>query len=247
MPVLPMAALGLAGAVALGITVSLGACRSGSSGVTPVYGPPSPCQHDADCSGEICYEGECFTGTGVKCAANGDCGTGNTCAHGECIVGGAKCTWNSDCQAGWVCDDSNFCVRGMAVGCVSDSDCAQDEHCDSITGCCTAPSCAAEDETCNESSEVLPWLDVRREQLRQQRHGWRWQPRLIPHRRLGDRHAHDPRLGPSRARGRCSPVSPGSLPRRGLGSVAPFRRRRPWTTQARRASAVALGRSRTQQ
>jgi hypothetical protein len=131
---------GQAGSGAGGQPADAGAgpgCDAGGGG--SCHTRPAPvCQFDHQCGlGGRCLDGECQR----ACAANTDCGTGQTCTAGFCgtpTTSGGQCVFNSDCGAG------KTCINGIChADCTVDADCPAQgrDHC--LGGICqpdTGPS-----------------------------------------------------------------------------------------------------------
>lgn len=121
---------------------------------------PSGCQKDKDCyNGLKC---ELATGQCVRCLANQDCNTGQTCVGGQCSSqssdGGTEsapdssesvspqentaetsplCRSDADCSPQQVCDlASGQCKPKVGTPCQQDLDCLADSYC--VSGSCSA-------------------------------------------------------------------------------------------------------------
>ncbi len=155
-----------------------GYCAAGATG-EPDNG--ATCQSRCDCGpGQLCTNSSCVAsnaGPGDTCLTNEDCPTGqDSCGALLCVDDGSQktckvavCQNDSDCAGQFgctnpaepcVCDANLQCVQGNAAsGCVSNSDCENDEYCDFSAGSpgvclsnassCTSSAQCPGDQVCN--------------------------------------------------------------------------------------------------
>lgn len=85
----------------------------------------SSCKSDAECTGDICYSGQCHS----VCRGNSDCSTGERCLQNVCTT---SCASHSQCS------DEQACVNGVClIGCRSNKNCFSNEAC--ISSKCQNP------------------------------------------------------------------------------------------------------------
>ena len=127
-------------------------CCDGVCKESRVFDPTLNCTRDGQCGGGECVDGECH----AQCGGVSDCGTGDTCQAGICIVDPSPnvyCVFNKDCGG------SQTCINGTChLNCTKDESCPNEmDFCDQgvcrpdwriVSECTVDSQCTGPDDQC---------------------------------------------------------------------------------------------------